>query len=105
MGKYTASTGKGLIFNPGLNLSTQKIVGYISRRAKKLGLGKITGHSGRYSILSSLFKNNIDDDTKKLFMHWSPGSQMPTHYRGIMLETSEIGAAYILSKHNYNRTT
>ena len=100
---YNGNQEKGKIFNAGQKISTQKLVGYISRRSKKLGLGNITGHSGRYSILSALFEHNIDDSSKKLFMHWSPGSQMPLHYRSTMLETSKVGAAFNLSKNYYNR--
>jgi integrase len=102
--KFSNSNGKGLIFNAGEKISTQKLVGYISRRSKKLGLGQITGHSGRYTVLSALFEHGIDDSSKKLFMHWSPGSEMPLHYRSTMLETSKIGACYNLSKNNYNKT-
>jgi hypothetical protein len=101
--KYTIKSNLGKIFDAGEPISPQKLVGYISRKAKKLNLGPISGHSGRYSILKALFEFDIDDNSKKLFMHWSPGSQMPLHYRSVMLETSKIGAAFNLSKNNYNK--
>ena len=99
---FTNSVGKGPMFYAGEKIPTQKLVGYISRRSKKLGLGNITGHSGRYTVLAALFEHKIDDSSKKLFMHWSPGSEMPIHYRSTRLETSKIGACFNLSKNKYN---
>jgi hypothetical protein len=100
--KFTNNLGLGPMFNAGETIPTQKLVGYISRRSKKLGLGNVTGHSGRYTVLAALFEHKIDDNSKKLFMHWSPGSEMPLHYRSTMLETSKIGACFNLSKNKYN---
>lgn len=98
-------------FNPkgtllGTDIKARQMVYQFKKVSKELKLkGVITGHSGRNTTLLRLFEAGVDDESKKLFMRWRANSQMPTHYRGILLETSEIGAAAILAKNKFNQNT
>ena len=87
----------------GKDIKTKDIVYQFKKISKKLGLKKmITGHSGRNTMVLELYKANVDDESKKLFMRWRANSQMPNHYRNILLETSRVGAASIMAQNNFN---
>ena len=86
------------------NFKARHIIYQFKVISRELGLkGTITGHSGRNTTLLQLYKANVDDESKKLFMRWRANSQMPLHYRNILLETSDMGAAAKLAKNKFNQ--
>jgi hypothetical protein len=101
---YTHNNGKGKMFESKEIVNTQKIVGYINRTLSKNKLNfKIGGHSGRNSVLLQCFENKIDETGLKIYLRWTPNSNMHIHYRSLLLETSKVGTAYKLFKEKFNQ--
>jgi hypothetical protein len=101
MKKHKNDSREKLINLGKLNRSQKlrKITYQYAKISKELNLkNKIGAHSGRNTLLYKICKNNIDDESKKIFMRWRPSSNMPTHYRGLMLECSDIGVAKRMEK-------
>ena len=71
--------------------------------SKELNLRQTLGaHSGRNTLLINLCHAGVDDESKKIYMRWTPNSSMANHYRGLLLECSPFGATEQLSKINFN---
>ena len=83
------------------NKPTRAFVYYYEKIAKHLGYEKrLTGHSGRNSTLVRLFKSGTTAENICIQYHWRRDSQMIFHYRNTLLETTELGAPYALSKYD-----
>jgi uncharacterized protein YbcI len=81
----------------------KKITYQFKKISFELGLKNVlSAHSGRNTVLLELCTSLIDDESKKIFMRWKPNSNMPSHYRGLLLECSAIGAAEQLHRKNFN---
>jgi hypothetical protein len=103
---YNNNNCKGKVFENTEVVNTQKIVGYINRTLLKNKLDvKIGGHSGRNSVLLQCFEKQIDETGLKIYLRWTPNSNMHIHYRNLLLETSHVGTAYKLFKENFNQQT
>ena len=87
---------------PGVKMTTKKVNYVLEMAAKKTETARITAHSGRNTVLKHLYKNNVDDISKIMFMRWRYNTSMHLHYRNNTLEDSEVGAAYQLAEGNYN---
>ena len=93
---------EGDIQKPGLD--TKIINYYLGKVSHQLGLKeKITAHSGRNSVLLELYRANVPDDAKRIFMRWRNNSDMPLYYRNLLLEESSVGAAYLLQRNQFNQ--
>ena len=80
---------------------TRAFVYYYEKIAKQLGYKKrLTGHSGRNSTLVRLFQSGTSAENICIQYHWTRNSEMIFRYRNILLETTELGAPYALSKYD-----
>ena len=101
---YNKNSNRGKMFENKEVVNTQKIVGYINRTLVKNKIDiKIGGHSGRNSVLLQCFEKQIDETSLKIYLRWTPNSNMHIHYRNLLLETSHVGTAYKLFKKNFNQ--
>jgi hypothetical protein len=101
---YNNHKSKGEMFGHKEVVNTQKIVGYIKRVLIKNKIDlKIGGHSGRNSVLLNCFEKQIDETGLKIYLRWTPNSNMHIHYRNMLLETSHVGAAFKLYKADFNQ--
>ena len=94
------------LFNPEkTQISKLKKITYQLRKlSHEMNLKNTLGaHSGRNTMLIKLCHARVDDESKKIFMRWTPNSSMANHYRGLLLECSELGATEQLSKLNFNQ--
>ena len=83
---------------------TRAFVYYYEKVAKQLGFKKrLTGHSGRNSTLVRLFQSGTTTENICIQYHWRRDSSMVFRYRNILLETTELGAPYALSKYDAAR--
>ena len=90
----TNKIDKGKLFKTN---TTNNLTYYFKKASKRLGLTRvITGHSGRNSTLTRLFKAEINDTNINLFMRWNKDSNMLYRYRNTLLETSNVAPAYKL---------
>jgi hypothetical protein len=72
----------------------KKITYQLRKISLELGLKNIlSAHSGRNSVLLMLCHSKLDEESKKIYMRWRANSNMPSHYRGLLLECSALGAA------------
>ena len=55
-------------------------------------------HSGRNSVILLLLKLKVPMHQIKIFMRWSPNSNMPTYYQNIQLETTDEGIPFKLGE-------
>jgi len=55
-------------------------------------------HSGRNSVILLLLKLKVPMHQIKIFMRWSPNSNMPTYYQNIKLETTDEGVPFKLGE-------
>jgi hypothetical protein len=81
----------------------KQITYQMRKLSKELNLRYTLGaHSGRNTMLLKLCHAGVDDESKKIYMRWTPNSSMANHYRGLLLECSELGASEQLAKINFN---
>ena len=86
---------------PNTHLATNQVVSAWRLAAKDLGWPSEDlprGHSGRNSMVPILMKMGISDQKINVYLRWTHGSSMISHYQGTSLECSDQGSAFLLQK-------
>lgn len=98
-------SGTTIFENKEHKINAKIIINRFRKVSKALGLhNTITGHSGRNTMILQLYRAGVDRESMIMFMRWRSNSQMPIHYRQLMLEDTVVGGAYQLFMNNFNIT-
>ena len=94
---------KGPIFPPITKNETTAMTRIWDKTAKDLKLNmKIGAHSGRNNAVKMCYLAEVPETAMRSWLSWKNNSNMPGHYRGTMMETSDTGAASLLLDLGFN---
>jgi hypothetical protein len=88
------------IFN---NRSTKSFCYYMEKGRKACNFKKkISGHSGRNSVVDRMLRAGVNGDSICIALNWQRGSEMLFNYRNNLIEKSNQGAQFELDKYDNN---